>query len=353
MPHGRLANRTQHALRERVDLLGWLRLHDHQKLLATPAHDHVFVAQGGSQALCHVDQHRVAHAVPVLVVDALEVVDVDQAHRAGELAVGGELAHHGLEVTPVRQPGERVALALHLQQVIGRRQLAVRAAHPAVQQAHGRERQHEHQCQQPPQALLQVSAVELLGGDLAFAFQQHQLARAPVGVVLLLHRENGFLLVTLQDAGRQCAVVVQGGQRAGQVAGLFQVGAEFAVGIGHARQRAAPLVDGDGLLHAALAQLQVLHRNVRQADVHQRHRLAIHFLEFARQRQGLFGARQCRLVVARFQEEVGQVGEVQGLVDLRASAAGMLDRQLERTSFALQVAEAVEDDAGGVVGVCQ
>jgi hypothetical protein len=88
-----------------------------QKLLATPARHHVAPAQLGLDPVREAPQHLVTARVTMFVVDALEVVQVDQRQRQRQLPArlaGGfcrELVEHG---AAVGQTG----------QIVTRRQLA-------------------------------------------------------------------------------------------------------------------------------------------------------------------------------------------------------------------------------------
>ena len=59
-----------------------------QEFLAAPAHRVVAAAQALAQGLRGVDQHAVADAVAVLVIDPFEVIKVDQ-HQQQALALVG------------------------------------------------------------------------------------------------------------------------------------------------------------------------------------------------------------------------------------------------------------------------
>ena len=94
-----------------------------QELLAAPAREQVLLADHLTDAPHHFDQHLVAHAVAVAVVDALEVVDVEQRqHRAGHL---GDLVDVLLHVSAVERTGQRVAAALLVELLVGATQFGL------------------------------------------------------------------------------------------------------------------------------------------------------------------------------------------------------------------------------------
>jgi hypothetical protein len=78
--------------------------------------------------------------VAVAVVDGLEVVDVDQEQRPFERRPAR--GHARLQLGPIGQPGERIALHLQAQGVVAARQMAI--AHAlAARDAADRQRQHD------------------------------------------------------------------------------------------------------------------------------------------------------------------------------------------------------------------
>ena len=91
-----------------------------EELLAAPAGQLVGLAQAAAHGAGEVLQHAVAHLVAELVVDALEVVQVQQrqAQRAGLAALAGQGLGQALDhVVAVVQPGELVAPGHLLQPV--------------------------------------------------------------------------------------------------------------------------------------------------------------------------------------------------------------------------------------------
>ena len=104
---------------EAADLLGQPAQHlvvghagrEHDELLAAPAAEHVVAAQPALQARGDLAQHAIADGVPVDVVDAPEVVEVEHHHarrHARALAareLGGDRVEH---VAAVVEAGQRV-----------------------------------------------------------------------------------------------------------------------------------------------------------------------------------------------------------------------------------------------------
>ena len=91
---------------------------DHRELLAAEPADDVGAAHGLRQLARERTEHLVAGAVPVHVVDALEVVDVEHQHRDGVVNAAGtaQLGAQALvEVAMVVEAGERVCLRLMLE----------------------------------------------------------------------------------------------------------------------------------------------------------------------------------------------------------------------------------------------
>ena len=83
----------------------------HGELVAADAGDDVVRAQRVPQRRARRADHLVADVVAERVVDRLEVVEVDQHHRAGR-AVVDHRAELALEAAPVEQLGERVVVGL-------------------------------------------------------------------------------------------------------------------------------------------------------------------------------------------------------------------------------------------------
>ncbi len=102
-------------------------------------------------------------------------------------------------------------------------------------------------------------------------------------------------------------------------------------------------------MHVALAELDVVQRDVREAEVGQCHGFTAHVVEIARQRQRALGVLERDVVFAGLQEEVGHVREQADFVELRLGAARVIECELERAALALRVAEPVEDDAQRVL----
>ncbi len=65
--------------------------HDHQELLAAVTPGDIALAHHVAQRRGEVDQHFVAEAMPEAVIDALEVVQVDEHHRERLMSVLGQL----------------------------------------------------------------------------------------------------------------------------------------------------------------------------------------------------------------------------------------------------------------------
>src|SRR5690606_28187254 len=88
---------------------------DQGEFLAAVAAGDVFVARVRGQHLCEMDEDRVAAVVAVLVVEALEVVDVQhqQRQRPAATLTARQFALQGfLQIAPVEQAGEGIADAL-------------------------------------------------------------------------------------------------------------------------------------------------------------------------------------------------------------------------------------------------
>jgi hypothetical protein len=126
---------------------------DQQEFLAAEAPEHVQSAQGRCDDRGQLPEHRVARGVAVAVVDRLEVIDVDQAHRHRRAQARGArmLARQRFEQeAPVVDAGQLVA---HrdlgdLVEGLPEAAMAVREAHaqPVDVAAHHREPgQHDHQ----------------------------------------------------------------------------------------------------------------------------------------------------------------------------------------------------------------
>ena len=91
-------------------------VHDQNKLVAANAGQKIAVARHRADAPCHRLQHLVAHHMPVLVVDGLESVKVDEAHRQTAQPRGLNLGHALLQLhhqrIAVGQAGQGVVVGL-------------------------------------------------------------------------------------------------------------------------------------------------------------------------------------------------------------------------------------------------
>src|SRR4030095_8147538 len=93
-----------------------------EELLASPAHDHVGLAQRLAQPLRDSDEYAVAGRVAVAIVDFLEVIEVEEHERLDQLAVGAaalflsaRVADEVLEIASVVERGQWIAAALERQ----------------------------------------------------------------------------------------------------------------------------------------------------------------------------------------------------------------------------------------------
>ena len=93
--------------------------HEHDELLAAPAADHVVAAHAAAQAVGDLDEHLVACAVAVDVVDPFEVVDVEQEDDRSRPATSRsrQLRRDRVDHVPAveqlgQRVGERAALSL-------------------------------------------------------------------------------------------------------------------------------------------------------------------------------------------------------------------------------------------------
>ncbi len=91
---------------------------EQDKLLAPPARDAVELADAVLRKVGDFAQGRIAHEVPVLVIDELEVVEVEDNETEGGLVSLGPfdfLVECAVEVLPVSQAGERIGIGLFLE----------------------------------------------------------------------------------------------------------------------------------------------------------------------------------------------------------------------------------------------
>ncbi len=108
----RLLQRLPQPLQQhgQVVLAGEVLQHQHEFVTANARH-RILRAQCVVQAMCHLDQHAVAGGVAVAVVDRLEVVQVEHAHRH-QMVVPGRPRQRAFEVViecaPVGQVGQCV-----------------------------------------------------------------------------------------------------------------------------------------------------------------------------------------------------------------------------------------------------
>ena len=85
----------------------WRPVEQQRELVAAEARDGVGAAHAGAQALGRLHEHAVAGLVAEVVVDALEVVEVDEHHGAWLAVAARALGRGGrdlVEQPPVRQP---------------------------------------------------------------------------------------------------------------------------------------------------------------------------------------------------------------------------------------------------------
>ena len=105
---------------------------DHEEFLAADARGDVARAHRARHRIGHRAQHAIAEQVPVLVVDALEVIDVEHEQHVG---LRGEFALHvgaraqAFQARAVQQAGELVVVRGVLQVVVAALQV-VRARGP-------------------------------------------------------------------------------------------------------------------------------------------------------------------------------------------------------------------------------
>ena len=286
----------------------------------------------------------------VAVVDVLEVVDVDQHQRARDRRLAAACAQGGLEVTPVGQTGQHVALGQLAQLGVGVRELGIAGAHAAQQQgAQRRQRQADRRTGRP-QPLLQLRADELRLLDPTLAVEQGQGALALLVVEALLQLDHCLLLVAPEQLLGQAALLAPLGVGLDEVAGAFEVLADFGVGQNQGVERSGLLVQRHRGAGVAQALVLAAQHDLRQADIGQRDRLRIDVLQPARQRQCVLGMHQRLLVVAAAQVQVGQVGGGQHLVALGADALGMAQRGVRRCLACRGIAVGQQDALGGVHG---
>ena len=91
-----------------------MRAQQEDEFVAADPRQHVLPAEFAGDAACELDENVVADGVPVIVVDVLEVVDVDEGQSESRSTVQirprDELGHHVLEMTAVRQAGQIVVI---------------------------------------------------------------------------------------------------------------------------------------------------------------------------------------------------------------------------------------------------
>jgi hypothetical protein len=78
------------------------------ELVTTEAGNHVALADAGPQTLSDDDQQLVTLMVPVLVVDFLEAIEVDQRQRARSPRRAQHLLNRRVERPPVGDAGQRI-----------------------------------------------------------------------------------------------------------------------------------------------------------------------------------------------------------------------------------------------------
>ncbi len=86
---------------------------NHHELIATNARHDVVVAHGAAEPACHLAQETITHGVAQRVVDALEVVHVNEHHRqaaAVATRIGHQLVQARLQCIAIGQPGQGIAV---------------------------------------------------------------------------------------------------------------------------------------------------------------------------------------------------------------------------------------------------
>jgi hypothetical protein len=123
LQHERLVEGLREPRRERLRVLSRLHAgpHDHELVPGEPG-QRVALREPGLEPLGDGDQQLVAGGVPERVVDALELVEVDEGDRHLTVGAGhpGECLRDPVaEQDPVGQGGERVVQALVRQRLLG------------------------------------------------------------------------------------------------------------------------------------------------------------------------------------------------------------------------------------------
>ena len=145
------------------------------ELLAAPAGEHIRLAQQRLRVMRQRAQHRIADGVPVRVVDALEVVEIDERHaprRGRALAAQALGLQQLLHATTVHEAGQLVVRGQAMDVDDGGLELGLLQAQPCAQQlqAHGQQGETaHHHAQHREVEHLQAGRVALgiAGGHLA------------------------------------------------------------------------------------------------------------------------------------------------------------------------------------------
>ena len=111
---------------------------DDEELVAAVAPDEIALARRPSHRLGDLHEEQIAAEVSLRVVDALEVVEVE--HHDAELPAAVEQALERVErEAPVRETGERIALAELLEPRVGRREIPLASIERAHERADDRD----------------------------------------------------------------------------------------------------------------------------------------------------------------------------------------------------------------------
>ena len=256
------------------------------------------------------------------VVDVLEVVNVHQQQRTGELGVHAPADSGVVQPAAVGQPGQRVSLALGAQESLVAGQAAVERAQAPVEHGHHRHGQHQRHRHGGPHLLQQGAVVQLCRLQAAGARQLQQLLLLRLAVKPQAQVGQRGVAVGGHDGGGQLAfLVIEVQGRAGVTHGRKGVG-KFAQGVGLIEAGPVAAVSLQDLLHGLTGGLGLTQGDAGQSRVvvHGEHGAQVS--KALRRGQGVLYRLQSLQGATSLDVAIRQVGLVQGLQARRPGFLG-------------------------------
>src|SRR2546422_6732390 len=317
MPHdGLAAHGTEQSMRREIQLRIAHRAQQNQELFASPAQQGLVVAQRVGKTLAGSGQHGVTRRMPERVVDALEVIHIDQQRTADERSIALLGQNPLVEVPAVAQPGQRVVLAVEAQSLIDLADTADAPTKHAADQCDQHCRHHNHLLTEP--LGLQVTAL-----DGVVALEQLDLASPALVLELRRQVEQSLLARGRQQLVAKLVVAMVDLDRAAPVPGALQrrqVFVHHVLGVHGIAVRQDAL---DGALRAPLALSDVPQADFGNTHVEQHNLLARAAMQLACELQGPARIAERAGVVAALHIRVAEIAQDYNQQLIAADPLGM------------------------------